>query len=226
MSGARGSGGLRLRLGIAAGLLLAVAPGFAVPVPEDGAFSRWFTARGVQIEIARSPSSPPWIRGRGTIPASAARVAAALSDFSRYRELFAPAVKKADVLGGAAGGAARIHFVWPYPFPFSNRDAIVRYESVEEPGGVFRIHWTADARPGDPKEGTRIERVEGETRIEPAGTDACRVSYVYLGDLGGKFPASAQEKAWREEPVQYFRAIRRRLGLPDLAKDAGPDSPR
>jgi hypothetical protein len=44
------------------------------------------------------------------------------------------------------------------------------------------------------------------------------VTFTYFGDLGGKFPAWAKEKAWREEPVQYFRAIRRRLGLPDLAK--------
>jgi hypothetical protein len=60
--------------------------------------------------------------------------------------------------------------------------------------------------------------LEGETRIEPAGAEASRVTFTYFGDLGGKFPAWAKEKAWREEPVQYFRAIRRRLGLPDLAK--------
>ena len=201
-----------------ASLFLAAASCVAAPVPEQAAFSPWFSSRGIQVEIARSPSSPPWIRGLGTIPAPAARVAAALSDFGRYLELFAPAVRKADVLGREPG-SARIHFVWPYPFPFANRDAVVRYETSDLPGGAFRIAWNADARPEDPKEGRRIERVEGETRIEPAGPDACRVTYTYLGDLGGKFPASAQEKAWREEPVQYFRAILRRLGLPDLRKD-------
>jgi hypothetical protein len=42
------------------------------------------------------------------------------------------------------------------------------------------------------------------------------MTYTYLGDLGGKFPVWAQEKAWREESVQYFRAIRRKLGLPEV----------
>ncbi|HYK43494.1 MAG TPA: START domain-containing protein [Thermoanaerobaculia bacterium] len=204
---------LTRRLGAAACLFLAGAL-VRGEAPPDSAFAPWFVSRGVSVEIARSPGGPPWIRGRGEIPAPAAKVAAVLSDFRRYRDLFAPAVKKADVLESHAGGA-RVHFVWPYPFPYSNRDAVVRYESAEE-NGAWRISWRADARPGDPAQGTRIERVEGETRIEPAGPEACRVTYTYFGDLGGKFPGWAQEKAWREEPVQYFRAIRRRLGLPDL----------
>lgn len=188
--------------------------------PADSAFTPWFTSRGVAVEIARQQAGPPWIRGRGEIPAPAVAVARVLSDFGHYRELFLPAVKKADVLE-ADPSFARLHFVWPYPFPFSNRDAVVRYESVAREAGGCRIAWKTDSRPKDPAEGVRIERVEGETSIEPAGPDACRVVYTYFGDLGGKFPAFASEKAWREEPVQYFRAIRRRLGLPDLPKE-GP----
>ncbi|MDQ6892011.1 MAG: START domain-containing protein [Acidobacteriota bacterium] len=204
---------------IAAVALTLFAAAARAEMPPDSAFAPWFASRGVSVEIAKSSSGPPWIRGRGEIPAPASKVAAALSDFRRYRELFAPAVKKADVLESQGGGnAARLHFVWPYPFPYSNRDAVVRYEAGEV-NGAYRISWRDDARPGDPKEGTRIERVEGETRIEPAGAEACRVTYLYFGDLGGKFPAWAQEKAWREEPVQYFRAIRRRLGLADLPKE-------
>jgi hypothetical protein len=188
-------------------------------IPPDLRFEPWFTSRGVSVEIARPPASPPWIRGRAEIPAPASKVAAALSDFGKYRDLFAPALRRADVLD-RGGGAARLHLVWPYPFPFSNRDAVVRYEFSELPAGAYRLAWRADARPGDPKEGVRIERVEGETQIEPVdgSAAACRVTYTYLGDLGGKFPKSAEEKAWREEPVQYVRAVRRAVGLPDLPK--------
>lgn len=190
------------------------------PVPADLAFEPWFTSRGVVVEIARQPSGPPWIRSRAEIPAPADRVARALGDFARYRELLAPAVKTADVLE-RSGSAARLHLVWPYPFPFSNRDAVVLYETSELEGGRTRISWRSDARPGDPQTGVRIARVAGETRIEPAGADACRVTYAYLGDLGGRFPTSAEEKAWRAEPVEYMRAIRRAVGLPDLPLDAG-----
>lgn len=210
-------------LALAAALLFCVAA-----APSDSAFTAWFTSRGIAVEIARQPAGPPWIRGRGEIPVSAAAVAGVLADFKHYRELFSPAVKKAEVLDIDAFSplSARIHFVWPYPFPYSNRDAVVRYESAARDAGGFRIAWKTDARPRDPSEGVRIERVEGETSIDPAGPDACRVVYTYFGDLGGKFPAFASEKAWREEPVQYFRAIRRRLGLPDLPKEGAREEIR
>lgn len=214
---------MRKRL-FAGGMLAAlIACGRAAGADLD--FAPWFTSRGIEVQISRSPSGPPWIRGNGEIPAPAAKVAALLSDFSRYRELFAPAVKRADILESDRA-SARIHFVWPYPFPYTNRDAVVRYQVEELDGGAFRISWKSDSRPGDKREGTPIERVSGETRIEPEGSEACRITYTYLGDLGGKFPAWAQEKAWREEPVQYFRAIRRKLGLPDLPKDEKADAKR
>lgn len=197
---------------------LFLSPLLLAAIPGDLSFSPWFTSRGISVEIARQPSGPPWIRSRGEIPAPASKVAAVLSDFGRYRELFSPAVKKADVLE-REGAAARLHLVWPYPFPYSNRDAVVRYDSGPGADGGAVISWRADARSGDPRDGTRIERVAGETRIEPAGDARCRVTYTYLGELGGKFPGWAQEKAWREEPVQYFRAIRRALGLTDMPEE-------
>lgn len=200
----------------------ALGLGALAAMPADLKFEPWFTSRGVAVEIARQPAGPPWLRSRAEVPAPAAKVAAALSDFARYKELFAPAIKKADVLD-RDGKAARLHLVWPYPFPLSNRDAVVRYESAELPDGAYRISWRSDAKPGDPRESVRIERVEGETRIEPLpGADnACRITYTYLGELGGKFPKWAEDKAWREEPVQYVRAVRRNVGLPDLPKDEG-----
>lgn len=203
------------RAGAAAAVLLATLGA----VPGDLPFVFWFASRGIDVEIARVPSGPPWLKSRGEIPVAASKVAAVLSDFAHYRELFAPAVRKADVLERGRT-SARIHFVWPYPFPYANRDAVVRYdmEEVDKGAGGYLLSWKSDANPGDPKEGTRIERVFGQTRVEPAGGDACRITYTYLGDLGGRFPGSAQERAWREEPVQYFRAVRRRLGLPDVPR--------
>ena len=182
-------------------------------VPPDLPFTAWFTSRGVKVEIARPPQGPPWLRGTADLPASADAVFGMLAGFRLYREIFAPAVKTATVLE-SADGSARLHLVWLYPFPLRNRDAVVAYRARRADEG-FVISWEAGARPGDPREGVRIERVAGETRVEPLAPDRCRVVYTYLGDLGGSFPGWAQEKAWREEPVQYMRAIRKRLRLPD-----------
>jgi len=186
------------------------------PVPDGRPFEVWFTAQGVRVEIARA-SGPPWVRGTGEIPAAAKKIADVVTDFRAYRAIFAPALKKAAVLA-ADGSSARLHLVWPYPFPLRNRDAVVSYRLEALPDGGFVLSWSDDARPGDPSEGVRIPRVAGETRIEPLGPERSRVTYAFLGDLGGKFPRAAEEKAWRAEPVEYFRALRRRLEIADPPK--------
>jgi hypothetical protein len=191
----------------------------ASPVPPDLPFAPWFTARGVAVEIARRGPEPPWIRASAELPADANRVAALLVDFGHYRELFSPALRAADLLDGNSTGTARLHMVWPYPFPYRNRDAVVAYSWERGPEGAITLSWRSDSRPGDPREGVRIDKVAGQTRVEPLTASSCRITYVYLGDLGGKFPAWAQEKAWREEPVQYIRALRRSLGLAEKREE-------
>lgn len=181
------------------------------------AWQPWFSARGVEVEIARVEAGTPWIRGTGDVPAAAEKIAALITDFEDYREIFSPALKKARVLSAAAD-SARLHLVWPYPFPLRNRDAIVAYRMEPLAEGGFLLTWKNDQKAGDPHEGVRIARVSGETRIVPVAAERSRVTYTYLGDLGGKFPRSAEEKAWRAEPVEYFRALRRRLKVPDLPK--------
>jgi hypothetical protein len=135
-------------------------------VPRDLPFVFWFSSRGVDVEIARPPDGPPWLRSRGEIPVAASRVAAVLSDFTHYRELFSPAVRKADVVERDRS-SVRIHFVWPYPFPYANRDAVAR----------------------------RLRRLPDDVHVP------------------GR---PRRQEAWREESVQYFRAIRRELGLPEV----------
>lgn len=198
-------------------LRFAAAAALFAAAPGNLPFRDWFASRGVRVEIARSGGETPWIRGTAEIPASPKRIAAILTNFRAYPATFAPAIKKATVLE-ASGASARLHVVWPYPFPLRNRDAVIEYRAETPADGSFVLSWSGNARPGDPREGVRIDRVEGETRATAVGDGSSRVTYTYLGDLGGKFPRSSEEKAWRAEPVEYFRALRRALGIPDLPK--------
>jgi len=192
--------------------VLAFTLALAAGVPRDLVFEKWFVERNVTVEIARTQI--PWLRGTGELPASASDVESVLLDFRGYRELMAPAVLKADILESGEM-TARLHMVWRYPFPLRNRDAVVRYRGERLPGGTFRLSWQDETHPGDPAEGVRIAHVAGETTVVSLASNRCRLIYTYVGDLGGSFPRSAEEKAWRAEPVGYFHALRRRMHLPD-----------
>ena len=180
---------------------------------EGETFAPWVVEEGVEVSIARRAEGAPWVRGVAELPVPAERVFEVLEDYAAYAALLAPVVRRSEVLE-RLGPAARLHLVWDYPFPFRNRDAIVRYEAERVPGGRFEIRWKDDARPGDPSEGVRIRKVAGETRIEPLGSERCRITYTFLGELGGSFPRAGKEKAWRREPVVYVIALRRALNLP------------
>ncbi|HEY3124431.1 MAG TPA: START domain-containing protein [Thermoanaerobaculia bacterium] len=194
-------------------MIVAALLALAGLIPEGLRFEPWFTERGIAVSIARVPNGIPWIRGVTELPVSADTVLEIITDYPHYRELMSPAVKEVTVLEKGPG-TARLHFVWPYPFPFRNRDAIVAYRQERLDDGVLLVSWQDAVRPGDPHEGARIHRVAGQTRIEPLDRERCRVTYTYLGDLGGKFPKAAEEKAWRNEPIGYMLALRRRLRLP------------
>lgn len=181
----------------------------AVQIPAETEFKPFHEEDGVKVSITEPKEGKPWVRGVADIAHPAESVASLLSNFTGYREMLGDMVKKAQVLE-RGDTTARLHFVYPFPWFMSDRDAIVSYQYEKAKDGKFRLWWKNDAREGDPKKGKRIERVEGETRVDPK-EKASRVTYTYYGELGGDFPEDSVKKAYQKEPVIYFKAIRKSL---------------
>ena len=212
-------------LAAARGKSVMFAAWLALPaaIPAELLFEPWFQEYGVTVSIARVSDGPPWVRGVAELPVGADVVFGIVTDYAHYLDLMSPVVRDVTVLEKGPE-SVRLHFVWRYPFPFRDRDAVVAYRHEKLPDGTFRISWRDAARPTDPGRGVRIRHVAGETRIQPLGAGRCGVTYTYLADLEGRFPRAAEEKAWRKEPVGYILALRRRLGLPMPPKSSAASS--
>ena len=178
--------------------------------PESLQFSQLFSEDGVTTEIARPETGEPWVRAAATIDAPPQVVCSLLSRFSDYAELFSENIDSVRVLD-AKGSAQRLHIVWGLPFPFRDRDAVVRY-SIKQREKWCVIHWGDAAQNGDPAaEGIRIEHVEGRTEVEEGTNRGSKIVYFYYADLGGNLYSWAKESAYAGEPVAYFEAIRKAL---------------
>ncbi len=194
--------------------LLLLASSVAATPPETS-FVPWFEQDGVKVEMARTREETPWIRASAEIAAPVAEVEAIVTDFEHYSEIFHPMFKKIEVLEHSKD-RARVHAVWPFPWPLRDRDGVFEYTTSDSAGGATTLQWTNGARPGDPSAGVRISGIAGTLRLTPTAPNRCRVVYTYYGDLGGSFGESRNQKAWRGQPILYFAAIRRRSEKPPL----------
>lgn len=169
---------------------------------------------GIKIEIARNGPDPvSEIRATTYLSANTDKIAGVLTQFARYGEIFSECWARADVLESGPKWA-RLHVVWRYPFLFRNRDSINRYDLKPLPKGMYELTWRADAKPGDPEEGVRLQNVKGKVELRPIGNDKSLVTYTFLGDLGGDFSNGVKEAAWKRQPLHYFRALAKELALP------------
>ena len=108
-------------LALAAAVMLLAAP------PVDDAFKSWFDEKAVAVSKAKEDGKTfPWIRGTAELDATPAEVAAILADYSAYKKTFDPVLQSVKVLE-IEGTTTRLHLEWPYPWPLSDRDAIVAY---------------------------------------------------------------------------------------------------
>ena len=185
-------------------LLLLAAP------PPDESFKPWLEKDGVAISISRGEEkSIPWIRGAKTLDASCESVEKLLTDWDSYAKTLTPMVKKSAVLERGEG-SARLHVIWPYPWPLRARDGIIRYQGAREDGRTA-IRWEDAEKEGDPKTaGVRIKDIEGSAMLVPDG-EKCSVTYTFYGDLGGDFGKSSNEKAWKGEAPHWFDAVAKAL---------------
>ena len=147
---------------------------------------------GLEDSDRRRDALDPGRRRASGVGADA--VYAAVTDYARLSPVLRPGGlegRRPRVLGPRApasisSGRTRSRFA---AATRSSRTAASAFEA-----GGYRLTWRDDARASDPSEGVRIGRVAGETRIEPLAEGRCRVTYTFLGDLGGDFPEPSKRK--------------------------------
>jgi hypothetical protein len=187
-------------------LLLALAQPLSMPSFTE--FKNIDEQKGVVVSQAQADGSIPWMQGTAVIDASYEELYEALRAYASYNKYFHEHVSVAQILQ-QEGDVFWVYLVWPLPFPMSDRDAVVRYEStIDRNAKTALISWAGAGHEKDPKRALRIEQVSGKTELKEVAVGKTEVRYIYFGDLGGDLPQWVKMRAWREEPVYYIERLR------------------
>lgn len=195
------------RAGVLAALVVGAALVVAAAAPPTGQDGWRELARGdgVVIEARPAPGGATIVRGTTVLEHSLEAIRRVLLDLERFHT-WIPSLSTWTVLARGAADAV-VYGRHDLPWPLADRDYTVRYTWTGEAGRfVLEARSTAEAGP-PPVPGVVRLAVHSIWQIEALGSERCRVTYTYNGDLGGSVPRWVQEAGWKREARELFQSL-------------------
>ena len=98
------------------------------------------------------------------------------------------------------------------PFPFSNRDYVVKYiESGQNGEKIYRFFYVTVPPVEIEKNVVRLINAGGEWRLTAKSANMTEVNYTWNGELLGSFPDWALTDAWETQGVEVLEWLEEAL---------------
>ena len=105
-----------------------------------------------------------------------------------------------------------IHLTLDMPFPFSNRDYVVKYiESGQKGEKIYRFFSVTSLPVEIEKNVVRLINAGGEWRLVAKSENMTEVSYTWNGELLGSFPGWALTDAWETQGMEVLEWLEEAL---------------
>lgn len=155
------------------------------------------------------------------MPGSVKRVEAVLGDFPAMPD-WAPHLISARLLR-QQGNEAWIHVRYHLPYPFRQRDAVIRSRrSLSEEGAVsIRSDAVPGLVPATP-DSIRLEHLQNTWRITPLPSGEVKIELWATAEPGGLVPAVLFNYNLAEDSLQSLRQLRRMLQRPKYQDHPSP----
>lgn len=154
-------------------------------------FDSWNVLQNDNIWIGNFEDDFPWCKAKIILPFSIEDILPVIEDVNNYHEMLHSVVFSTKDKNNIA------HIRIDYPFPFTDREYIVKFERLIDNKDVV---YAFSTNPGlnkttDPNY-IRLVNAKGEWRMSPIKDNVTEVSYLWNGELRGDFPDWALSKAW------------------------------
>ena len=154
-------------------------------------FDSWNVLQNDNIWIGNFEDDFPWCKAKIILPFSIEYILPVIEDVNNYHEMLHSVVFSTKDKNNIA------HIRIDYPFPFTDREYIVKFERLIDNKDVVYAFATNPSlnKTTDPNY-IRLVNAEGEWRMSPIKDNVTEVSYLWNGELRGDFPDWALSKAW------------------------------
>ena len=133
-------------------------------------------------------------------------IAIKIENKSNYPKIF-KRISKVDLFENDV-----IHITLDMPFPFSNRDYVVKYiQSIEEKAKIYQYYAVEKPKIDLQKNVIRLTNAYGEWRLTQLTPNSTKVSYIWNGELLGSFPDWALTDAWKTQGVEVLNWLEEAL---------------
>ena len=182
--------------------------------PVVGASARgWKTIQqenGIRVEV-HPADSQTMVRGTALVLFAEKDVKEVLLDLAGFARWF-PGLSAWTVIE-REDESALVHGRHALPWPFQDRDYVVRYTWGTEATGAFVLESRAVANEGLPRRdgAVRLLRARSTWKLEAKSPTETLVQYTYNGDTGGSFPDLLRTVLWKSEVPKIFAALHKEI---------------
>ena len=154
-------------------------------------FDSWNTLQDDNIWIGNFKGDFPWCKAKTNLAFSIKDILPIIEDVNNYYKILDSVIYSTKDKNDIA------HIRIDYPFPFTDREYIVKFKRIIEGNDIVYAFATNDSlNQTVDLDYIRLINARGEWRLSPINQHLTEVSYIWNGELLGDFPSWALSKAW------------------------------
>lgn len=169
-------------------------------------FDSWDVLQNDDIWIGNFKDDFPWCKAKIILPFSIKQILPLIEDVNSYHDMLHSVIYSTKDKNNIA------HIRIDYPFPFTDREYIVKFERlIENKDVVYAFATNSSLNENLDPNYIRLINAEGEWRLSPLDKKTTEVSYLWNGELRGDFPNWALSKAWVKHGNEVLSNLEEKL---------------
>ena len=164
---------------------------FLLALIPDGNDIKWINIQNKSIQIEYLQDKYPWCKSSIVLNNSIDEILNIIENISNYENIFD------SVLSSIEYNDNIVHIIYDLPGIFANRDYVVKFNKFFDKNIlVYEFISIKENKIKINNDFVRLINAGGQWRLKSLDNYLTEVTYIWNGDIAGKFPNWALKRAW------------------------------